>query len=74
MIMIIIAILICGLMAFNLFILTYSPKHIYKVHYVKIGFSRSEYCVFIKAKNIADIQRKLERKHAPWNIYIISVE
>ena len=74
MIMIAIAILICGLMAFSLFMLTYSPKHIYKVHYVRIGFGQSEYCVFIKAKNIADIQRQLEKKHAPWNIYIISVE
>ena len=74
MIMITITILICGLMAFSLFMLTYSPKHIYKVHYVRIGFGRSEYCVFIKARNIADIQHQLEKKHDPWNVYIISVE
>ena len=74
MIMISITILICGLIAFSLFMLICGSKHIYKVHYVRIGFGRSEYCVFIKAKNIADIQRQLERKHDPWNIQIISVE
>ena len=72
--MIAIAILICSLMAFSLFMLAYSPKHIYKVHYVRIGFCRSELCTFIKARNIADIQRQLEEKHAPWDIHIISVE
>ena len=72
--MIAIAILICGLMAFSLFMLAYGPKHIYKVRYVKIGLCRSELCTFIKARNIADIQRQLEEKHAPWDIYIISVE
>lgn len=61
MIMITITILICGLIAFSLFMLIYSPKHIYKVHYVRIGFGRSEYCIFIKAKNIADIQHQLEK-------------
>lgn len=72
--MIAIAILICGLMAFSLFMLVYSPKHIYKVHYVRIGLCRSEHTTFIKARNIADIQRQLEEKHAPWDIHIISVE
>lgn len=69
-----IAILICGLIAFSLFMMIYSPKSIYKVHYVRIGFCRSEHCTFIKARNIADIQRQLEEKHAPWDIHIISVE
>lgn len=68
------AIFVCGLMALSIFMLAYTPKHIYKVHYVKIGFCRSEHCTFIKARNIADIQRQLEEKHAPWDIHIISVE
>ncbi len=66
--------LICGLMAFSLFMLAYTPKRIYKVRYVKIGLCRSELCTFIKAKNVADIQRQLEAKHDPWDIYILSVE
>lgn len=69
-----IVIIICGMMAFSLFMLAYTPKRIYKVRYVRIGFCRSEHCTFIKAKNIADIQRQLEEKHDPWDIYILSVE
>ena len=63
MIIIAIAILICGLMAlFSLFMLAYSPKHIYKVHYVRTSPYRSEeHYIFIKARNIADIQRQLEK-------------
>ena len=72
--MVAIIILICGLMAFSLLMLAYKPKHIYKVRYVRIGFCRSEHYTFIKARNIADIQRQLEEKHAPWDIHIISVE
>ena len=72
--MIAIIILICGLIAFSLFMLAYSPKHIYKVHYIRTGLCRSEHWTFIKARNIADIQRQLEKKHDPWDIYIISVE
>lgn len=75
MIMITIAILICGLMAFSLFMLVLSQKHIYKVRYVRNGFCRTtEYCIFIKARNVVDIQHQLEKKHNPWNIHIISVE
>lgn len=72
--MIAIIILICGLMAFSLLMLAYKPKHIYKVRYVRIGFCRSEHCTFIKARNIADIQQQLEKKHDPWDIHIIFVE
>lgn len=72
--MIAIAIMLCGLMAFSLFMLAYTPKHIYKVHYVRIGFCRSEHITYIKAKNIADIQRQLEEKHSPWDVRILSVE
>ena len=72
--MVAIIILICGLMAFSLLMLAYKPKRIYKVRYVRIGFCRSEHCTFIKARNIADIQQQLEKKHEPWDIYIISVE
>lgn len=74
MIMIAIVILICILIAFSLFMLVLSQKHIYKVHYVKNGLCRTEYCIFIKARDIADIQHQLEKKHDPWNIQIISVE
>ena len=72
--MVAIIILIWGLIAFSLFMLIYESKHIYKVHYVRIGFCRSEHCTFIKARNIADIQRQLEKQHEPWDIHIISVE
>ena len=72
--MVAIIILICGLMAFSLLMLAYKSKRIYKVRYVRIGFCRSEHCTFIKARNIADIQQQLEKKHEPWDIYIISVE
>jgi hypothetical protein len=72
--MIAIIILICGLMVFSLLRLAYNPKRIYKVRYVRIGFCRSEHCTFIKARNIADIQQQLEKKHEPWDIDIISVE
>lgn len=68
------AILLCSLMAFSLFMLVYTPKHIYKVHYVRIGLCRSEHITYIKARNIADIQRQLEEKHDPWDIRILSVE
>lgn len=72
--MIAIAITLCGLMAFSLFMLAYTPKHIYKVHYVRIGLCRSEHITYIKARNVADIQRQLEEKHDPWDIRILSVE
>ena len=71
-------ILLFGIMAFGLFglfmLLTHTPKHIYKVHYIKTGLCRSEHCAFIKARDIADIQRQLEKRHYPWVIDIVSVE
>lgn len=69
-----IVLILCGLMAFSLFILAYTPKHIYKVHYVRTGLCRSEHITYIKARNVADIQHQLEEKHDPWDIRILSVE
>lgn len=68
------AIMVCGLMAFSLFMLIYTPKHIYKVRYARYGFSRSEHITYLKARNIADIQKQLEEKESPWDIRILFVE
>lgn len=68
------ATIISALILFSLIMLGYTPKHIYKVHYVRIGLCRSEHITYIKARNIADIQRQLEEKHDPWDIRILSVE
>ena len=69
-----IVIILCGFMTFSLFILAYRPKKTYKVHYVRIGFARSEHIVYIKAKDIVDIQKQLDKKEHPWDVYILSVE
>ena len=69
-----IVIIICGLIAFGLFILGYKPKKTYKVHYARIGLVRSEHIVYIKAKDIVDIQKQLDKRESPWDTHILSVE
>lgn len=69
-----IIIIICGLMVFSLCMLAYRPKKTYKVRYVRIGFARSEHIAYIKAKDIVDIQKQLDKKENPWDVHILSVE
>lgn len=70
----IIVIIICALMAFSLYMMAYTPKKTYKVRYLRIGLCRTELTTFIKAKGIADIQKQLNTKEAPWDVCILSVE
>lgn len=72
--MIAITISICVLMAFSFFMLVYTPKRLYKVHYLRLGFCRTELSIFLKAKNLADIQKQLNKKEAPWDVIILSAE
>ena len=68
------AIIICALMAFSLFMLAYTPKKLYKVRYLRLGFCRTELNAFLRAKNLADIQKQLDKKETPWDVVILSVE
>ena len=69
-----IVIIICALMAFSLSSLAYTPKKTYKVRYLRVGFCRTELTTFLKARDIVDIQKQLETKEKPWDIYLLSVE
>ena len=69
-----IIIILCGFMAFSLFILAYKPKKTYKVRYVRISLRRTELTTFLKARDITDIQKQLNTKEAPWDVHILSVE
>ena len=70
----IIVIIICALMAFSLYMVAYTPKKTYKVRYLRFGLCRTELTTFIKAKDIADIQKQLNIKEAPLDVCILSVE
>ena len=67
-------IIVCALMVFSLFMLAYTPKRLYKVRYLRLGLCRTELSVFLKAKDIVDIQKQLDKKEAPWDFVILSVE
>ena len=69
-----IVIILCALMAFSLLSLAYTPKKTYKVRYLRAGFCRTELTTFLKARDIVDIQKQLENKERPWDIYLLSVE
>ena len=77
MLQIIIAI-ICGIMVFIPFaffmIAAYKPKRIYKVHYICYGMYNRERIIFLKARDIADIQKQLLDKESPWDVEILSME
>ena len=68
------AIIVCVLMTFSLFMLAYTPKKLYKVHYLRLGLCRTELSVFLRAKNLTDIQKQLDKKESPWDVVILSVE
>lgn len=69
-----IVIVLCALMAFSLSCLAYTPKKIYKVRYLRDGFCRVELTTFLKARDIVDIQKQLNKKESPWDVYLLSVE
>lgn len=49
-------------------------KATYKVTYKCLGLCVYTLTTYIKGKGLADIQKKLEEKHAPWDIVILSIE
>ena len=52
----------------------YKPKKIYKVQYLRIGLYRVQVTTYVKARSIMDIQRQLDKKEAPYDVEILSVE
>ena len=51
-----------------------SRKATYKVTYKWIGLCVHMLTTYIKGRGLADIQKKLEKRHAPWDIVILSIE
>lgn len=51
-----------------------SSKTTYKVTYKLIGFNVHTLTTYIKGRGLANIQKKLEKKHDPWDIVILSIE
>lgn len=49
-------------------------KATYKVTYKWIGLRVHTLTIYIKGKGLADIQKRLEKKHDPWDIVILSIE
>lgn len=58
----------------TLWAIMYTPKKTYRVKYLRIGLCRTECAVFMKARSLVEIQRKLDKKESPWDVRIISVE
>ena len=58
----------------TLWAIIYTPKKTYRVKYLRIGFCRTECVVFMKARSLVEIQRKLDKKESPWDVRITSVE
>lgn len=67
-------ILVGGLFCLTLWAIVYTPKKIYRVKYLRIGFCQTECAVFMKARNLVEIQKKLDKKESPWTVRITSVE
>lgn len=67
-------ILVGGLFCLTLWAIVYTPKKIYRVKYLRIGFCQTECAVFMKARNLVEIQKKLDKKENPWTVRITSVE
>ena len=70
--------IICVIMVFIPFafyiIATYKPKRIYKVRYICYGMYTRERIIFLKARDIADIQKQLIYKESPWDVEVLSME
>lgn len=48
-------------------------KTTYYVVYKRVGLCVETLACYVKAKGLADVQRKLEAKHYPWSIVILSI-
>ena len=59
---------------FILLIWHLSSKATYKVTYKRIGLCVYTLTTYIKGRGLADIQKKLEEQHAPWDVVILSIE
>ena len=49
-------------------------KREYKVTYKRYGYIITTLTTYIKARSISHIQKIIERKEAPWDVQLISVE
>ena len=49
----------------------FQKKALYKVYY-KIDCYRTEFCIYVKAKNAVDIRQQLEKRHNR-RVYILHV-
>ena len=49
-------------------------KTTYYVVYKRIGYCVETLACYVKARGAADVQRKLEAKHDPWSIVILSIK
>ena len=58
----------------TLWAIMYTPKKTYRVKYLRIGFCQTECAVFMKARSLVEIQKKLDKKESPWTVRITSVE
>ena len=65
------ALLISAPMIFCLVLLR--SKTTYYVVYKRVGYCIETLACYIKAKGLADVQRQLEAKHAPWSVVILSI-
>lgn len=59
---------------FIVLICNLSREATYKVTYKRIGLCVSTLTTYIKGRGLADIQKKLEKRHDPWDIVILSIE
>lgn len=46
----------------------------YYVVYKRTGFAVETLTCYVKARGPADVQRRLEAKHKPWSITILSIK
>lgn len=49
-------------------------KKTYEVTYNRVGLVKTTHTIFIKAWNLPDLQKRLDRREAPWDVYITSVK
>ena len=49
-------------------------KTTYYVVYKRIGYCVETLACYVKARSVADVQCKLEAKHDPWSIVILSIK
>ena len=69
--LLIFALLVSAPMIFCLVLLR--SKTTYYVVYKRVGLCIETLACYVKARGLADVQRKLEAKHDPWSIIILSI-